>query len=95
MPDLDFWQLLTAMANKYQAQFKRGAQYAVRAPGGEPQVYGDQSWVASGRCITDGSYPPGSTIWRRPVIVSYGPWKQVEPGLIGRSGPELVWTADA
>ena len=52
-------------------------QFCVRDPEGLRHVYGDQSWVATGTCITDGSHPSGR-IQYRTVTISYGEWTDME-----------------
>lgn len=53
-----------------------GVQYAV-LDDGKYRAFGDQSWVAHGTCIEDGSYPDGK-IFHRSVTVAYGEWRSVD-----------------
>lgn len=49
-------------------------QFGVRDPEGITHVYGDQSWVAYGTCIEDGTHP-GGTIRYRDITITYGEWQ--------------------
>lgn len=52
-----------------------GRQFAVIDPDGSRKVYGDQSWVAHGSVIGDGSHPDGR-IEYRDITVTYGEWRR-------------------
>ena len=43
-------------------------------PNGRGHIYGDQKWVAYGRCIEDGSHPDGR-IQYRTITLTYGDWQ--------------------
>lgn len=53
-------------------------QFGVRVPhpdlGHITHVYGDQSWVAYGKCIEDGTYPDGQIVYRT-ITIAYGEWQ--------------------
>jgi len=49
-------------------------QYSVMDPNGRGHIYGDQKWVAYGRCIEDGSHPDGR-IQYRTITLTYGDWQ--------------------
>jgi hypothetical protein len=51
-------------------------QFAVVDPDGERHVYGDQSWVAFGVVIRDGSHPDGK-IQQRRLTITYGDWEDL------------------
>lgn len=51
-------------------------QFAVLDPNGRRTAYGDQSWVAHGVCIADGSHPEGRIQYRE-IAISYGEWKDM------------------
>lgn len=51
-----------------------GIQFSVLDPDGTHTTYGDQSWVASGQCIKDGSHPDGR-IQYRTITITYGEWE--------------------
>lgn len=48
-------------------------QFAVLDPDGTRHAYGDQSWVAYGGPIRDGSHPAGK-VQARTVTITYGEW---------------------
>jgi len=59
-------------------------QYAVRTPDGRQHLYGDQSWVAFGRAISDGSHP-GGVVVQRTITITYGEWQDPAAELLARA----------
>lgn len=64
---------LTGLTNNDGDNPTDAVQYAVIDRDGASQINGDQEWVRSHQCITEGSRPGGRIQYRR-VTITYGPW---------------------